>query len=323
MAYDRYDTRRDRGRYTENDRGRSDDRGFFDRASDEVASWFGDDEAQRRRREDERMNRDHDRDRDRYAIGGWGERDADRGRYAYGGRDFDRERNRSLGRDWDRNDHERSSRPMNWASSEREYGSGQGDYGRRAGSDRGYGSSAYGGAFTGSDYERSDYGRSESPWGRDDYRRTSYAGSARQNDPHYDSWRQRQLEELDRDYDEYHRERQQRFEQDFGTWREQRQQKRSMLPKIREHMDVMGSDGETVGKVDCVKRDRIVLTKSDSEDNRHHSISCSMIDAVEGDQVRLDTTAEEAKNRWRDEERGGREDDEHVNLERSFSGTYS
>ena len=30
------------------------DRGFFERAGDEVASWFGDEEAERRRREDVR-----------------------------------------------------------------------------------------------------------------------------------------------------------------------------------------------------------------------------------------------------------------------------
>jgi len=43
----RFDDRPDRGGY-EDPR----DRGFFDRAGDEVRSWFGDDEAERRRRED-------------------------------------------------------------------------------------------------------------------------------------------------------------------------------------------------------------------------------------------------------------------------------
>src|SRR5213075_2732076 len=86
MAYDRYDTRdaprdersrwredRFEGREGRSERGRPDDRGFFERAGDEVASWFGDDEAERRRCEDraqdERMgsdwNRDHDRERNR------------------------------------------------------------------------------------------------------------------------------------------------------------------------------------------------------------------------------------------------------------------
>lgn len=36
---------------------RGQERGFFDRAGDEVASWFGDDEAERRRRRDRRGNR--------------------------------------------------------------------------------------------------------------------------------------------------------------------------------------------------------------------------------------------------------------------------
>ncbi len=45
-----------------------DDRGFFDRAGDEVRSWFGDEEAERRRRWDDRL-RERDEDR-RYADGG-------------------------------------------------------------------------------------------------------------------------------------------------------------------------------------------------------------------------------------------------------------
>src|SRR5436190_20393059 len=70
MAYDRYGSRRGwreprsrfAGDYGENrssgrgwDRDDDDrDRGFFERAGDEVASWFGDDDAERRRREDMR-----------------------------------------------------------------------------------------------------------------------------------------------------------------------------------------------------------------------------------------------------------------------------
>ena len=43
-----------RGEYRDLDYDRS-DRDFFDRASDEVRSWFGDDRAERRRELDERM----------------------------------------------------------------------------------------------------------------------------------------------------------------------------------------------------------------------------------------------------------------------------
>jgi len=50
-----YGDDRQRGYEAGSDRyGSENDRGWWDRASDEVASWFGDDEARRRRRSDER-----------------------------------------------------------------------------------------------------------------------------------------------------------------------------------------------------------------------------------------------------------------------------
>jgi hypothetical protein len=54
----RYSSDWDRNR----DRDRDEDRGFFDRAGDEVRSWFGDEEAERRRRMDEMRDREHDTD---------------------------------------------------------------------------------------------------------------------------------------------------------------------------------------------------------------------------------------------------------------------
>jgi hypothetical protein len=41
-------------------------------------------------------------------------------------------------------------------------------------------------------------------------------------DEHYRSWRDRQMEALDRDYADYCREREQQFHQDFDTWRKRR-----------------------------------------------------------------------------------------------------
>ena len=79
MAYDRYDPRRrpsEQSRYSdegfrerdvrERERERDrEERGFFERAGDEIASWFGYEEAERRRRSDERMGgRDYDYGRD-------------------------------------------------------------------------------------------------------------------------------------------------------------------------------------------------------------------------------------------------------------------
>ena len=67
---DDYRDREFRGRRAEYDRPRDEDdeRGFFDRAGDEVRSWFGDEEAERRRRWDERV-RDREEER-RYGEGG-------------------------------------------------------------------------------------------------------------------------------------------------------------------------------------------------------------------------------------------------------------
>ena len=302
MAYDRYDRQRGREGARESNfgerGGRRDERGFFERAGDEIASWFGDDDERER--------------------GGWrGERDRGRGEWRGSDRSPD---------DSDRDERGRAQ-PMGWTSSQDDY---------RSGSDRGFGGRERGryrplaGDYGRSDDERGrDYDRSESAWGRDDYRRTSYAGSSRENDRHYNAWRQRQLEELDRDYDEYHRERQQHFENDFGSWRQTRQQKRQMLGQAREQMEVVGSDGETVGKVDRIAGDRVILTKNDSPDGRHHSIPCTMIDKVEGDRLLLDCKAEEAQRQWRDEDREralfedrDRGGDGPHNLERSFHGTY-
>ena len=55
MANERSD-RDQRSRYEQRERGGRDsgDRGFFERAGDEISSWFGDDEAERRREMDER-----------------------------------------------------------------------------------------------------------------------------------------------------------------------------------------------------------------------------------------------------------------------------
>lgn len=83
MAYDRDDFRyrrygrdqdfgrethgRDQFRGTDHrDRDRGDDRGFFERAGDEIASWFGDDETERRRYD---QCSEHSYGRDRYGYG--------------------------------------------------------------------------------------------------------------------------------------------------------------------------------------------------------------------------------------------------------------
>jgi hypothetical protein len=386
MAYDRYD-REERSRWSgdrnddrsgrnwrDDNRGQGgrDDRGFWDRASDEVASWFGDDDAERRRRQDQtRDEREHGRPGERGSIGrGWGgssDRDYDRGY----GRDYDRDRSTwqrsEAGRDQSSYGGSRSDRDFNedrgvfnrggssdrdynrgwrenlWGSSDRDehrdrsrgagYRPMTGDYGRGTDHESGQFFAASGVGRPSYTDENRGYDRSQSPYGRDDYRRTSFAGSRKDEgdfDPHYRNWRDRHVSELDRDYDDYRREHQSKFENDFSSWRDKRQQKRGLLGQIREHMEVVGKDDEHVGTVDKVAGDRIILTKSDAESGgTHHSLSCSDIDRVEDNKVILDCSADEARKRWRDDHRSRalfeREDQGEMGpgaLDRSFSGTY-
>src|SRR4051812_32513853 len=122
MAYDRYDTRNEGSRWRDEDPGRSergwrgddrggrDERGFFERAGDEISSWFGDDEADRRRREDRMReerepgfegrqryfgadrnpdhNRNADRDRSSWRRDTWASRERDDERFRDRGRDY-------------------------------------------------------------------------------------------------------------------------------------------------------------------------------------------------------------------------------------------
>ncbi|KKC25654.1 DUF2171 domain-containing protein [Sphingomonas sp. SRS2] len=290
MGYERY-TRRDysdyadrahRGRerddyrdrdYRERDRGYAgprdydDDRGFFERAGDEVRSWFGDEEAERRRRWDERVQQRDDERR-------YGRHDNEP-RYPDGGRFADPSR----------------------------YGGGGGGSAR--------------GGYTGETYGV----------GRGAGATSSYGLGAGQNhdgwglDPNYSAWRRRQLEALDRDYDEYRRENESRFHDDFGSWRNQRESQRQSLNQVQEHQEVVGSDGAHVGKVDHVRGDRILLTKTDKDaGGRHHSIPSAWIVDV-GDKVRINRTAAQAQSVWKDEEGNGGNDGPH-NLNRAFSGTY-
>lgn len=384
MAYDRYDRDehsrwsgdRSERNWRGDNRGGRDERGFWDRASDEVASWFGDDDAERRRHQDHvRDERDQDFNRsdrnrgrdERSAFGrGWGgssSRDYDRGY----GRDYDRDRlssnrnqsdhdqnydrglfnrggssERDYNRDWrgdlwgarDWNDTRESQRNRDRDAdrnrdSTRGYRPMAGDYGASGHeSDQFFAASGYGRP------ERNrDQDRSQTPYGRDEYRRTSFAGSRKDErdfDPHYRSWRDRHMSDLDRDYDDYRKENQSRFESDFGSWRQKRQHKRGLLGQVHEHMEVVGKDDKHVGTVDRVAGDRIILTKSDPDSGgSHHSLSCSDIERVEGDKVVLDCSAEQAKHRWRDESRDRalyeRDDQGEMGprgLNRSFEGTY-
>ena len=334
MAYDRYDNRNERSRWSDEDdrfpnrgygrddrfdreRGRSgrDERGFFERAGDEIASWFGDDDADRRR--------DHDRRFEERGHGPRHEREHDRERFSDRDRGWDRERE---SRDEDRGPWSsrgyRNQRGGGFVSSRYR----QADLGTAPGFERGS-QPMFGGYTAAESLSDRDYRPMTGDYARSEEARRELSSN---HDPHYHSWRRRQIDELDRDYDDYRRENQSRFESDFSNWRERRMQKRSLLGQIREHMEVVGNDDEHVGTIDRVAGDRIILAKSDPESGgAHHSLSCSEIDRVEGDRVILDCSANEARQRWRDESRSRalfeREDQGEMGpriLDRSFEGTY-
>lgn len=321
MANDRYENPRD-DQFGASDRydrerqqaGRSSSgRGFFERAGDEISSWFGDDDAERRRERDDRS-------------GGPQRGEPPRGNY--GASPSTRQP------EWDRNERGQFDR-----SQERprdDYRPFAGDYGRggsnpgeryREERQRGGGFGSAVGAAAGAMFGD----RSGRPTPR-----------TRDHDPHYSEWRQRQIDALDHDYDEYRREHQSKFDNDFSSWRGTRQTKRQTLAQVREHMEVVGSDEQSVGVVDKVRGDKVILTK-DSQGGVHKSLGCAAIDRIEGDRLFLTQPADDAKRglieeRSFDERTAGdprdygfghREDRQQSqmsegphNLERSFSGTY-
>lgn len=64
--------------------------------------------------------------------------------------------------------------------------------------------------------------------------------------------------------------------------------------RIKEHMEVAGSDGEHVGTVDKVEGDTIKLTKTDSSDHQHHTLPFDMVDRVEDNRIYLKVSKAEA-----------------------------
>ena len=68
---------------------------------------------------------------------------------------------------------------------------------------------------------------------------------------------------------------------------------------IKEHMEVISSDGKHVGTVDCTKgEDKIVLTKGDPQSGgQHHIIPVHLVQNVD-DKVRLAKPARQVMLEW-------------------------
>lgn len=198
------------------------DRSFFDRIGDEVRSWFGDEEAERRREYDELMHHSY---AESHRIG---------------------------------------------------FAPPAGGAGLKG--------------YTPLTYPQT--GAAPTP------RVAPYVDHDRVYDLEYQVWRERQIAALDEEYAEYRKERQRRFDESFDNWRAKRGTQRNVLGKVKEHMEVVGSDGAHVGTVDYTKGDQLVLTRTDAlSGGVHHSIPCDWIGRVD-DKVVLEITAAEAQSRW-------------------------
>jgi hypothetical protein len=69
--------------------------------------------------------------------------------------------------------------------------------------------------------------------------------------------------------------------------------------QIKEHMEVIGSDGQRVGTVDHMEgADKIKLAKSDpNAGGKHHLIPLSLVDHVDN-HVHLNKSAKDVQSQW-------------------------
>ena len=220
------------GDYRSNQGGSApDDRGFFDRAGDELRSWFGDEEAERRREADaRRYEQEHG---SAGAYRGGGHEDQWTGGSTGQSGQYDRARMTS-------------NQGQTGGYSQERYGQGYG--GASSGRGGGQSAQAYGMGQQGDHYARGQSGGGQSfgqtsgqsgGYGQPGYGQSSQSGQAwgqagqagesrgqsgaAHHDENYRRWRDQQISALDRDYEEYCRQRQQQFEQDFSSFRQSRQ----------------------------------------------------------------------------------------------------
>ncbi len=70
--------------------------------------------------------------------------------------------------------------------------------------------------------------------------------------------------------------------------------------QIKEHIEIVGSDGMHVGTVDHMDgSDRIKLARKDpAAHGHHHYIPLDWVESVENDKVWLNKTSQEAEAQW-------------------------
>ena len=66
------------------------------------------------------------------------------------------------------------------------------------------------------------------------------------------------------------------------------------LSQVKEHMEIIGSDGAHIGTVDKIEGNRIKLTKGGGSQDHHRYVDASSVAAVDGNKVRLSKKGNEA-----------------------------
>ena len=156
------------------------------------------------------------------------------------GREDDRERGwRDRHGDW--RDHERTSGRWDEGGSDRKSMFGWDEHDRRSG----YEDRDRGGDWHGTDRDYPGHRERSAFTTGSGYPQGQRRSSAHPDD-HYRSWRDKQIQALDRDYEDYCREREHQFHQDFDAWRSQR---RANYQPLRTGMTQSGLSHDPSGEV--------------------------------------------------------------------------
>jgi hypothetical protein len=122
----------------------------------------------------------------------------------------------------------------------------------------------------------------------------------------YSNWRNDQIEALDRAFEEYCREKNESFAHEFGEWRARRQDQRQALARVARNMDVIGSDGKSVGRVETVASGAIAVAWEDADGRKSAGLlPYSWIQSV-GAEVVIDRSAAEAQAKMKPTEAASR-----------------
>lgn len=72
------------------------------------------------------------------------------------------------------------------------------------------------------------------------------------------------------------------------------------LSQVKEHAEVIGSDGQYVGTIDKTENNQIKLSKNDpAAGGEHHLIPSEWVESIEGNTIRLNKSSQEVRQNWR------------------------